>query len=227
MDIVLFGATGMVGSRIAAEAAARGHRVTAVSRSGERPTTPGTAGGAGDGASAGEIVPVAGDAGDQERVAELVKGADVVAAALVPPRDGSDPRRPFVSLYRDFLAGVQAGGGPRTVIVGGAGSLRVASGGRLVDSPDFPPPYQPEALAHSDVLDLLRDDTQSWPVWTYISPAPQLGPGERTGGYRLGVGDDLLAGAAAISAEDYAVAFVDELESGAHPRQRLSVAHTA
>lgn len=235
MDIVLFGATGMIGSRIAAEAAARGHRVTAVSRSGERPTvdsgsgsgSESAGGGAEAQAGAGGIIPVAADARDRERVAELVKGADVVAAALVPPRDGSDPRAPFVALYRDFLAGVRAGGGPRTVIVGGAGSLRVASGVRLVDSPGFPPPYQPEALAHADVLDALRDGGDDLPPWTCISPAPQIGPGERTGDYRLGVGDDLLPGAASISAEDYAAAFVDELESGAHPRQRLSVAQTA
>ncbi|GAA2016344.1 NAD(P)H-binding protein [Catenulispora yoronensis] len=216
MNIVLFGATGMVGSRIAAEAAARGHRVTAVSRSGGLPETV-----SGDDNS---VVAVAADARDRERVAELVKDADVVAAALVPPRDGSDPRAPFVALYTDLLAGVTAGGAPRTVIVGGAGSLRVAPGMRLVDTPDFPAMYKPEALAHADVLDALRADAATLPMWTYISPAPQVGPGERTGDYRLGVGDDLLPQAGSISAEDYAAAFVDEIESGAHPRQRLSVA---
>ncbi|NUP48413.1 MAG: NAD(P)H-binding protein, partial [Catenulispora sp.] len=171
-----------------------------------------------------DVSPAAADARDRERVAQLVKGADVVAAALVPARDGSDPRAPFVALYQDFLSGVDAGGGPRTVIVGGAGSLRVAPGMRLVDTPEFPEPYKPEALAHADVLDALRANAAALPMWTYISPAPEIGPGERTGAFRVGVGDDLLPGAGHISAEDYAVAFVDELESGAHPRQRLSVA---
>jgi hypothetical protein len=212
MKIVLFGATGMVGSRIAAEAAARGHDVTAVSRSGAQPDT------------TGDVTPTAADARDREQVAALVENADVVAAALVPPRDGSDPRAPFVALYEDFLAGVGAGGGPRTVIVGGAGSLRVAPGTRLVDTPGFPEMYKSEALAHADVLDVLRANAATLPMWTYISPAPQVGPGERTGGYRVGVGDDLLPHAESISAEDFAAAFVDELESGAHPRQRLSVA---
>ena len=213
MKIVLFGATGMVGSRIAAEAAARGHDVTAVSRSGAQPDT------------TGDVTPAAADARDREQVAALVKNADVVAAALAPPRDGSDPRAPFVALYEDFLAGVGADG-PRTVIVGGAGSLRVAPGVRLVDTPGVPEMYKPEALAHADVLDALRADAAALPMWTYVSPAPQIGPGERTGGYRVGVGDDLLPGAESISAEDFAAAFVDELESGAHPRQRLSVAQT-
>ncbi|MBS2537032.1 NAD(P)H-binding protein [Catenulispora sp. NF23] len=214
MDIVLFGATGMIGSRIAAEAAARGHNVTAVSRSGGQP----------DGQDA-RVAPAVGDAGDPARVAELVKNADVVAAALVGPRDGTDPREPLVRLYTDFLSGVRDGGAPRTVIVGGAGTLLVAPGTRLVDLPDFPDAYKPEALAHGAVLDMLRADP-ALPTWTYISPAPEIGPGTRTGEFRLGVGDDLLPDAGHISAEDYAIAFVDELESGAHPRQRLSVAQS-
>src|SRR5438874_2715867 len=110
MNIVVFGATGMIGSRIAAEAAARGHQVTAVSRSGRPPQA---------GGASGEIVAVAADAGDRERVAELVKDADAVAASLVPLRDGSDPRARFVALYTGFLASVRDGGAPRTVIVGG------------------------------------------------------------------------------------------------------------
>jgi putative NADH-flavin reductase len=215
VDIVLFGATGMMGSRIAAEAAARGHNVTAVSRSGRQPEGRG-----------GQVAPVAADARNRAHVADLVKDADVVAAALVPARDGSDPREPFVQLYSEFLSGVRDGGAPRTVIVGGAGSLLVAPETRLIDLPDFPDVFKPEALAHGDVLAALRADA-SLPTWTYISPAPETAPGERTGEFRLGVGDDILPGASRISAEDYAVAFVDELESGAHPRQRLSVAQTA
>jgi putative NADH-flavin reductase len=215
VNIVLFGATGMIGSRIAAEAAARGHSVIAVSRSGQAP----------EGVT-GDVTPAAGDATDPARVAELVKGADVVASALVGPRDRTDPRGPLLQLYADQMSGVRDGGGPRTVIVGGAGTLLVAPDTRLVDLPDFPDIYKPEALAHAALLDALRADT-TVPTWTYISPAPEIGPGERTGGFRLGVGDDMLPNAGSISAEDYAVAFVDELESGAHPRERLSVAQTA
>ncbi|MET7823298.1 NAD(P)H-binding protein [Streptomyces sp. NPDC005386] len=78
MKLVLFGATGMVGSRIATEASARGHQVVAVSRSGQSPV-PG-------------IAATAADASDPAKVAELVADADAVASACVPPRDGSDPR---------------------------------------------------------------------------------------------------------------------------------------
>ena len=215
MNIVVFGATGMIGSRVVAEAASRGHSVTAVSRSGRLPE-----------GAAGDVTAAGGDASDPVQVAELVKGADAVGAALAPPRDGTDPRAPFVQLYTDFLSGVRDGGAPLTVIAGGAGTLQVAPGRRLVDQPGFPDAYKPEALAQGDLLDALRAD-DSLPTWTYISPAPEIGPGERTGEFRLGVGDEILPGASRISAEDYAAAFVDELESGTHPRQRLSVAQKA
>ncbi|MEQ4210365.1 NAD(P)H-binding protein [Actinopolymorpha sp. B17G11] len=213
MKIVLFGATGMVGSAIAAEAVRRGHEVVAVSRSGRAPV------------DSPLLTAVAAEAGSAERVAELVKGADVVASALVPPRDGSDPRAPFVALYHALLVGVRASGVRRVVIVGGAGSLRVAPDTVLLDTPGFPAAVKPEAQAHADLLAGLRkvDDLD----WTYICPAASIAPGERTGNFRVG-GDALLTdgeGNSHISTEDYAVAFIGEIERAEHPRSRISVAY--
>lgn len=211
MRIVLFGATGMVGSRIAAEATQRGHRVTAVSRSGQSPV-PG-------------VTAAAADASDPVKAASLSAGADVVASACAPPRDGSDPEEPFLSLNRALVQGVRDAKVRRLVVVGGAGSLEVAPGEELCDRPGFPEAVRPEALAHRSALEYFRtvDDVD----WTYISPPAEIAPGERTGHYRVG-GDQLLTdayGASRISAEDYAVAFVDELERGAHVRARMSVAY--
>ncbi|MGY0485620.1 NAD(P)-dependent oxidoreductase [Streptomyces sp. WG-D5] len=211
MNILLLGATGMVGSRIAAEALGRGHRVTAVSRSGDAPVA--------------GVTPVAADVTDARRLAELAGGHDAVASALSPPRDGSDPIAPFLALYESVVDGVRASQVARLVVVGGAGSLEVAPGEALVDQPGFPDAYRGEALAHRDVLAYLRtvDDLD----WTYISPASEIGPGERTEEFRIG-GDRLMTdadGASRISAEDYALAFVDEVERDAHSRKRMSVAY--
>ncbi|MEU8590884.1 NAD(P)H-binding protein [Streptomyces sp. NPDC048664] len=211
MRIVLFGATGMVGRRIAAEAVRRGHRVTTVSRSGQSPV-PG-------------VTAAAADASDPAGVAALVAGADAVVSACAPPRDGTEPGEPFLALNRSLLRGTREAGVPRMVVVGGAGSLEVAPGQELVDQPDFPGELLAEARAHRDVLRLYRevDDLD----WTYVSPAAELAPGERTGIFRTD-GDRLLTdenGASRISAEDYAVACVDELERDAHPRARMSVAY--
>ncbi len=118
----------------------------------------------------------------------------------------------------------------RIGVVGGAGSLHVAPGGpRVVDSPDFPEPFKAEALAHAQVLAALRAaDTSA--DWFYLSPAGGFGafaPGVRTGSYRAG--DDVLLvdaeGKSEISGTDFALAFVDEIESHAHPRARFTVAY--
>lgn len=211
MKLVLFGATGMVGSRIATEASARGHQVLAVSRSGQSPV-PG-------------VTATAADATDSTKVAEIARGADAVASACVPPRDGSDPRGPFLALNEGLVAGVRAAGVGRLMVVGGAGSLEVAPGQALSDQPGFPEAYLPEAHAHRDVLAYYRtlDDLD----WTYVSPAAEIAPGKRTGRFRVD-GDQFMTddqGRSFVSAEDYAVAFVDELEQDAHPRGRMSVAY--
>ncbi|MEO3750133.1 NAD(P)H-binding protein [Streptomyces sp. B6B3] len=213
MKIVLFGATGMVGSRIAAEAVARGHEVVAVSRSGDAPV------------DSPRLTAVAGDAGSATTVADLARGGDVAASALAPPRDGTDPRAPFVALNTALLDGLRSAGVRRVVIVGGAGSLEVAPGTALMDAPGFPAEYGPEAAAHADLLAMLRRVTD--PRWTCVSPAAVIAPGERTGTFRTG-GDSLLTdaeGNSNISAEDYAIAFVDEIEKAEHPQARISVAY--
>ncbi|MEU6434319.1 NAD(P)H-binding protein [Streptomyces albidoflavus] len=228
MKIVVFGATGMIGSRITAEAVHRGHQVLAVSRSGAAPVP-------------GAVV-TAGDAGDPERVRELAAGADAVISAVAPPRDGSDPGEVFLAVNVALAEGVSAAaattpgpatgpGAGRLVVVGGAASLEVAPDRPLVEEEGFPEAYRPEALAQQDVLWFYRDIDDPGLDWTYISPAPEIGPGERTGHYRIG-GDTLLTAegtggshASRISAEDFAVAVVDEAEQHRHPRTRISVAY--
>ncbi|MEU6221039.1 NAD(P)H-binding protein [Streptomyces sp. NPDC047022] len=211
MRIVLFGATGMVGRRIAAEAVRRGHRVTTVSRSGESPV-PG-------------VTAAVADASDPVRVAALAAGADAVVSACAPPRDGTEPGAPFLALNRSLVQGTREAGVRRILVVGGAGSLEVAPGQELIEQPGFPEELLGEARAHHDVLEYYR--TVYDLDWTYVSPAAEIAPGERTERFRVN-GDQLLTdadGASRISAEDYAVACVDELERDAHPRARMSVAY--
>jgi putative NADH-flavin reductase len=110
--------------------------------------------------------------------------------------------------------------------VGGAGSLEVAPGLQLVDTPEFPAEWKAGALAARDLLTNLRTETAL--EWTFVSPPIALAPGERTGQYRVG-GDQLLPGTgdapAGISVADLAVAIVDELHTPRHTRQRFTVAH--
>jgi putative NADH-flavin reductase len=196
MKIVLFGATGMIGSRIAAELTARGHEVRGASRS------TGT------------------DITDPRQVAAAVEGADAVVCAIAAR--GTDYTLSDVA--RSLLDGLRRAGVGRVLIVGGAGSLEVAAGVRLLDTPDFPEEWRGEANEAADALAVYR--TAEDLDWTYVSPAAFIHPGERTGAYRLG-GERLLtdgSGHSEISAEDYAIAIADLIESGEHARERVGVA---
>ena len=114
---------------------------------------------------------------------------------------------------------------PRLLVVGGAGSLEIAPGKALVDTPEFPAAYKAEALAGRAFLEALRAEKVL--DWTFISPSALFEPGERTGSYRIG-GNQLLAdanGKSWVSMEDYAIAMADEIEKPAHPRQRFTVGY--
>jgi putative NADH-flavin reductase len=201
MRIAIYGATGMIGSRVAAEALARGHEVTGVSRSG------------------GDLPPgaraVRGDAGDTGLAKRIVSEADVVVSAIGPSRTGGD-RREYLAQVRNLAETL---GDARLLVVGGAGSLLV-NGKRLVDDPGFPEIYRAEALIVAEALEYLRGRGDGVD-WTFISPAPVIEPGQRTGSYQVGA--DSPAGES-ISAEDYAVALIDEIDSPAHRRRRFTVA---
>jgi putative NADH-flavin reductase len=206
MKIAVFGGTGRIGSRVVAEAARRGHEVTALSRQAAEDT--------GDGRWQQA------DATDPASVAAIAAGHDVVVSALGPSREpGGDPSA-FASVVRGLA---DAMGSTRLLVVGGAGSLLAEPGVRLVDLPEFPAAYRTESLAQAEALEMLRS-TPAELDWSYLSPAPEIGPGERSGSYV--VGTDRPVGTF-ISFDDFAVAVVDELEQPKHQRVRFTVAQPA
>jgi uncharacterized protein len=203
MKVALVGATGNVGSRLLAELTSRGHTVTAIARHPEKaPAQPG-------------VTAKRGDASDKAGLAALLAGHDAVVSSL----------RFFDTDPHTLIGAVKVAGVKRYFVVGGAGSLEVAPGHRLIDTPHFPAEYKAEATKGAEFLDLLRGEKDI--DWTYISPSALFIPGERTGKFRLG-GDQLLAddkGNSSISYEDYAIALVDELEKPAHSRRRFTVGY--
>lgn len=202
MKIALIGATGNAGSRILAELSRRGHAVTAIARHPEQvPALPG-------------VVPVKADADDVPGLAAVLKGHEAVISSV--HFTASDPKK--------LIEAVRTAGAPRYLVVGGAGSLEVAPGVKLIDTPQFPAIYKAEASAGGNFLDLLREETTL--DWTFLSPSAMFVPGERTGKFRLG-GDQLLSNdkGSSISFEDYAIAMADEIEKPAHSRRRFTVGY--
>jgi putative NADH-flavin reductase len=203
MKIAVVGASGNAGSRIVTELANRGHAVTAIARHPEKIATQ------------PNVTARKGDVLDQAGMAALFAGHDA-AISSVHFLD-SDPVR-LIAAASDSKVG-------RYLVVGGAGSLEVAPGVRLVTIPAFPAQYKAEAEKGGAFLDLLRQQKEL--NWTFLSPSALFVAGERTGKFRLGTDQLLTAsdGKSWISFEDFAVALADEIERAAHIRQRFTVGY--
>ncbi len=209
MKVVLFGATGKTGSRLLQELVARGHTVTASARDVSKLSASSAQGARQD------------DLSDAGRIAETIRGADAVISAYAPPADDTDQ---LIGVTQRQVDAVRRAGVARLLVVGGAGGLEVAPGVSLIDSGHLPAAYLPIARSHVKALDVLRTSDVDW---TYLAPAAFFEPGERKGSFRLGT-DELITdakGESRISMEDYAIALVDELEQGAHRKQRFSIGY--
>jgi putative NADH-flavin reductase len=217
MKVAIIGASGFVGSRTLKEALNRDHHVTAIVRHPERI------------ADRHENLEVKkGNALDAQSLTPLLKGIDAVISTYNPGWE--NPR-----IYEEFLQGagiiqqsVKDAGIKRFLLVGGAGSLYVAPGVQLVDTPEFPKEYKQGALAARDYLNVLKQDDVL--EWTYLSPAILMHPGittGRTGKYRTGTEEPVKdkSGESKISAEDLSVAILDEIENGRFIRKRFTVAY--
>jgi uncharacterized protein len=203
MKIAVIGASGNAGSRITAELAGRGYSVTAIARHPERI------------AAQANVTPTKGDVMDQAGLVRLLAGHDVVVSAV--HFLASDPVR-LIAAVRESKVG-------RYLVVGGAGSLEVAPGVRLVTTPGFPVAYKAEAEKGAAFLDLLRAEREL--NWTFLSPSALFVAGERTGKFRLGTDRLLTAsdGKSSISFEDFALALADEIDRPVHIRRRFTVGY--
>jgi len=201
--IAIIGATGRAGSQLLEEALRRGHSVTAIAR---------------DTAKVGQregVISRNVDVLDANALQAAVAGHDVVISAAH-----------FATIPAGAVIGpVKNAGVKRLLVVGGAGSLLVPDGTRVIDSKGFPEAYKAEASAGALFLENLRQEKDL--DWTFVSPSAEFVEGERTGKFRIGQ-DDLLVsreGRSWITFADYAIAMLDEVESPKHPRQRFTVGY--
>lgn len=203
----------MAGQRILAEALARGHQVTAIVRDPARLSW-----------QHDNLRVVIGDIFDREKLAEIVTGHEVLISSY-GPQVGTGKEEELLDATRSLIAAAKSAGVSRLLAVGGAGSLEVAPGVQLMDVPEFPRMALPIAQAHKDALEIFRQEQEL--NWAVFSPAADIQPGERTGKYRLGT-DQLVSneqGESRISAEDFAVAMLDEVERPQHNRQRFTAGY--
>lgn len=213
--IVLIGASGFVGSAILNEALNRGITVTAIVRDPSKITVQND-----------NLKVVKADVSSAEEVAKVSAGADAVISAYNPGWTNPAIYEETLKVYPAILEGVKNAGVNRLLIVGGAGTLFVAPGVRVVDSGAIPAEIMGGVKSLGEFyLNTLMNEKQI--DWVFFSPAGSLEPGERTGQYRLGK-DDLIVndkGESKISVQDYAKAMVDELENPQHHQERFTIGY--
>lgn len=221
LNIIVYGASGRIGSRIVAEALNRGHHVTGVSRDPARLSV-----------NHPNFTAIKGDVTDAELVAKQIAGRDAVVSSVgrskaATPEQAIEYRAAVSLISALYSLGFNA---PRVIFVGGASTLQDQPGETMVDGMirenRLPPgDFGAMIVAHMKVLEMLRATSDI--RWTVLTPPMQITPGRRTGKFRLG-GNLLLRdtdGKSAISMEDFAAALVDELENPRHTGKRFTVAY--
>ncbi|MGW1812444.1 NAD(P)-dependent oxidoreductase [Streptomyces sp. NPDC002125] len=235
MHIGVIGATGTIGSRVVAEALDRGHDVKAFSRDAVQAQRE---------ERRANITWTSVDVLDPKSIAGVLPGLDVLISGFQPgnaAKDFADTVRRsiadptvYATAARALLKALESRPRTRLIVIGGAGSLEIEPGVVRADSDELlhaaldqlglPREYAAAIRGHRDALAVLRASNR---LWTYFSPAEEIGPGERTGRFRIG-GDQPVVGAdgrSRISAEDAAIALIDEAELPRFVQRRFTIGY--
>lgn len=217
MKVALIGASGFVGQHILQELINRKHTVTAIVRNPEKITTKDLL-----------LTVIKADVLQEDEVATSVKNNDAVVSAYNAGWANPNIYHEFIAGCKSIQAGVKKAGIKRLIIIGGAGSLYVAPGVQIIDTPQFPEEFKPGASAARDYLKMIQEEKDL--DWTFFSPAIEMSPahpGTRTGTYRTATDNPVFDenGRSRLSVEDVAVAIVDELENQKFSRTRFTAAY--
>lgn len=217
MKIAVIGATGYVGHAVVKELAARSHDVTAFARNTDKVV------------KAGNIRAVAADVNAADFAAKL-QGFDAVVSAFNPGWDNPNIGADFTKGAAAITEAAKAAAVPYLLVVGGAGSLYVAPGLQLIDTPEFPKEIFDGANAARNLLNDLRDRRDV--NWAFISPPADFyegSPYQPRSEYRIGKDEVLMEGdaPAGIHVDDLARAIADDVEQKAHLHQRFTVAEVS
>ena len=217
MKVALIGATGFVGSHLLKELLDRKHHVTALVRNPEKLTVKDPL-----------LTIVKADVLKEDEVAAAVKDHDAVISAYNPGWANPNIYKEFLEGAKAIQAGVKKSGVKRLITIGGAGSLYIAPGVQLIDTPQFPAAFKPGASAAVEYLKIIQQEKEL--DWTFFSPAIEMSPahpGKRTATYRTGTDRPVFDanGRSFLSVEDVAVVLTDELEHPKFSRKRFTAAY--
>jgi putative NADH-flavin reductase len=217
-NVVLIGATGFVGSAVLNELLSRGHKVTAVVRHAAKLP------------KYDNLTAVEEDVANVDAIADIAKGKDAVISAYNPGWTNPDIKHLIEENYPKIVEAVKKSGVGRLLIVGGAGTLFVKPGLRVVDSGAIPAEIMDGVRPLGDFYlnNLMNEHDLDWVFFSPAGAFEDADKGQRTGKFRLGKDDlivDPATGISHISVQDYAVAMVDELEKPAHHKERFTIGY--
>lgn len=233
MQIGVIGATGTIGSRVVSEALSRGHGVTAFSRDAAQIED-----------SRENLTWKSVDVMNGAGIAAVLPGLDVLISGFGPGNSArdiadsvaqaiADPKA-YVRAATALVTALESQPGTRLIVIGGAASLEVRPGLVFTDSGELlyqaidqfglPREYEAAMRGHGDALNVFRTSNR---LWTYFSPAIEIVPGERTGRFRIGGDQPVMdaEGRSRISAEDAAVALIDEAELPRFVQRRFTIGY--
>jgi putative NADH-flavin reductase len=213
MKVALIGASGFVGSAILDEAVSRGYQVTAIARNTDKVKK-----------DAG-VTAVSADVNNIDALAAALTGHDAIISSFNPGWADANLHDNFIKGSEAIQEATRKSGVMRLLVIGGAGSLEVAPGLQLVDTPEFPAEWKTGANAAREYLNILRKEEEL--DWTFLSPAINLHPGQRTGVFRLGTDNPVFDenGKNEITVADLAVAALNELENNQYIKARFTLGY--
>lgn len=209
MNIIVFGATGMVGKQLVQQALYKGHHVKAFGRNVY--TT--------DYLEPEKLQLVQGALFDEGEVYNAIKGCDAVLSAIGGAMDGTDKARTLG--MKNIIKQMQKAGVKRIIAIGGLGVLNADENSLLVDKEDYPPEYKAVGLEHKKAYELLNESGLDW---TFVCPPNIINEGP-TGSYVTKANYPPEPNNYKINAGDLAMMMLNELSKNEYIKHRVGISN--
>ena len=209
MNIIVFGATGMVGKQLVQQALFKGDHVKAFGRNVY--TT--------DFLNNDNLQLVQGALFDEGEVYKAIKGCNAVLSALGGGFDGNDKTRSLG--MKNIIAQMKKAGVKRIISIGGMGVLNADENSLLIDGDDYPPEYIPVGKEHQKAFELLNESGLDW---TFVCPPDIINAGP-SGAYHTAADYAPSPNNYKINAGDLAMFMLNELGKNEYVKHRVGISN--
>jgi uncharacterized protein len=209
MNLIIFGATGMVGRQLVQQALFKGHHVKAFGRNVH--TT--------DYLEKENLTLIQGALFDEKEVFNAIKGCDAVLSAIGGAVDGTDKARTLG--MKNIIKQMEKAAVKRIVAIGGLGVLNADENSLLIDQEDYPAAYVPVGLEHKKAYESLKASDLDW---TFVCP-PNIIDAGPTGHYTTRADYAPEADNLRINAGDLSMFMLNEIEKNEYIKHRVGISN--